>query len=485
MAQLIGNPWGDPAGDRLGPKFEAEVRELLRTSLPKSYALLHSAVLSAAPRKLYGKSRRPRPREVDFVVAGPNGLFLVEAKCKEIVEGHVFGPWVYRRAHGGRVVAQSWFGERPGRDMRVKISQAATHVQQTGGREFHAYRQARAIFVFPDGADIRITDDAGEVRPQHLEQFWIAHLSELADLIKSIPRSWLADGKNRAPRLTGVQAAALVQLFDPAATPHPTVAGDYTILDRSGVRKASNGLPYVLYELRHNQLGSKRRGKWYDMAAIGGKDRDRFEEQVRRHAKVLDAVGIHPNIPKFYEFHTDMVTNGCWVLEEWIDGETLESLHTAGDLGVQDSIEIMRQVAFGLQALHEQNLIRRELSPGSIIIEGATKRAILTDFELVKLSDDSPTVSLDEPWPADPYVAPEIVRGTLRPRVQADLYGWAAVLFHLLCDSPYGKDTSLTILHGRVADSLVSLLASCLSESWEERPDSVKDVLAIIDAGSP
>ena len=64
---------------------------------------------------------------------------------------------------------------------------------------------------------------------------------------------------------------------------------------------------------------------------------------------------------------------------------------------------VMRQIAEGLKALHAAEIIRRELSPRFVLLrESGIESVVLTDFELGKLFDGSPTVASD--WPSDPYL---------------------------------------------------------------------------------
>jgi serine/threonine protein kinase len=77
----------------------------------------------------------------------------------------------------------------------------------------------------------------------------------------------------------------------------------------------------------------------------------------------------------------------------------------------------------GLAALHNAGIIFRELAPARVLIADHDRRAVLTEFELAKLLDGSPSVSSE--WPEDPYRAPEIDGGTAT--IQSDLYSLAHV----------------------------------------------------------
>ena len=95
-----------------------------------------------------------------------------------------------------------------------------------------------------------------------------------------------------------------------------------------------------------------------------------------------------------------------WVIDEWIDGTGLDDLLRSGKPDGCLSRQWIKEIAESLLALHEKEVLRRELSPKTVLIDDESRSAILTEFELAKLLDGSPTVSKEE-WPIDPYRAPE------------------------------------------------------------------------------
>lgn len=79
---------------------------------------------------------------------------------------------------------------------------------------------------------------------------------------------------------------------------------------------------------------------------------------------------------------------------------------------------LLHQIALGLSALRAVGVVFRELAPSRVLIADDDGRAVLTDFELAKLLEGAPTVSVPC-WPDDPYRAPEVESG--HATVQADL----------------------------------------------------------------
>jgi len=60
---------------------------------------------------------------------------------------------------------------------------------------------------------------------------------------------------------------------------------------------------------------------------------------------------------------------------------------------------LLLDVASGLQALHNSGVVFRELAPTRVLSGAKDGRAVLTDFELAKLMDGSPSVSSEWPPP--------------------------------------------------------------------------------------
>src|SRR5262245_8679063 len=77
----------------------------------------------------------------------------------------------------------------------------------------------------------------------------------------------------------------------------------------------------------------------------------------------------------------------------FVEGETVEKLiKRSGRLEVKLALEIVNQVAAGLAAIHEQNLVHRDIKPTNIMVrlkeEGGVTAKII-DLGLAKTLDES------------------------------------------------------------------------------------------------
>src|SRR6266446_8516563 len=88
----------------------------------------------------------------------------------------------------------------------------------------------------------------------------------------------------------------------------------------------------------------------------------RFLREARAAASVR-----HPNVASV--LHLGRTGSSYFYAMEFVNGETLERLiRRSGRLEVKLALEIATQVAAGLAAVHEQNLVHRDIKPGNIMV---------------------------------------------------------------------------------------------------------------------
>jgi len=109
-----------------------------------------------------------------------------------------------------------------------------------------------------------------------------------------------------------------------------------------------------------------------------------------REARVAASVR-HPNVASV--FHLGETGGNYFYAMEFVDGETLEKLiKRSCRLEVKLALEIATQVAAGLAAVHEQNLVHRDIKPTDIMVrlkEGGGVTAKIIDLGLAKTLDAS------------------------------------------------------------------------------------------------
>lgn len=97
----------------------------------------------------------------------------------------------------------------------------------------------------------------------------------------------------------------------------------------------------------------------------------------------------HPIVgfPRVY----DMIAceDGCVVLEEWIEGESVDQKLEIALFSYRGASKILRQAALSLALLHEKGFVHRDIKPGNLILT-ETGKVYLADLETGRLVKNGP-----------------------------------------------------------------------------------------------
>ena len=240
---------------------------------------------------------------------------------------------------------------------------------------------------------------------------------------------------------------------------------------------ASNGLRYLVCEMTHRHTPNRRgRGKFYNLLGVRGDERVARHAMMTRHAVASAAIGLHPNVAENQSAVPTLDGNGWWVIDRWVEGESLGERLEGEALSDKAIRALATDMLNGLAALHAANVVFRELAPSRVIVapDGA---AVLTDFELAKLFDGSPSVSRD--WPDDPYRAPEVESGRFDHR--ADLTSWARVVTRcVLGELPAVGEDARRIPACTLPKGVREVVVACLAINPDDRPESALKILPTV-----
>ena len=169
-----------------------------------------------------------------------------------------------------------------------------------------------------------------------------------------------------------------------------------------------------VYRARDARLGRDVAIKIMPASVAGDPDRlARFEREAQAVASLS-----HPNIVAVFEFGAQ--AGAPYVVMELLEGETLRERLGSGQLPVRKAIEVAIQIARGLAAAHDRNLIHRDLKPENVFLlqDGQVK---ILDFGLARAIEAQPagsgateTIARTDPGTVMGtvgYMAPEQVRG--------------------------------------------------------------------------
>jgi len=176
-----------------------------------------------------------------------------------------------------------------------------------------------------------------------------------------------------------------------------------------------------------------------------------FVKRFKREAEIAQRID-HPNVVAVIA--TGDYDGLPWAAQVYISGGSLEErLDRWGALDLHQVIAMFKQVAEGLDVLHENGLIHRDLKPANILIDDRGV-PFIADFGLAKDHQHEGTV-LTRPGQAlgsMDYMAPEQIRGE-EVTGATDVYALACMLFELLTgQSPFADKAGMRIMWAHLQD---------------------------------
>lgn len=172
----------------------------------------------------------------------------------------------------------------------------------------------------------------------------------------------------------------------------------------------------------------------------------RFEREAVAGAHVS-----HPHVAGATDFGQE--PDGCqFLVLEYVRGRTLAEEIQRGPLPPRRALNIARQLASALEAVHDKDIVHRDVKPRNVILaEAEGGAAKLVDFGFAKVrADRLSTVDADDPlvnswrdltivgtvFGTVAYMAPEIGYGMDGLDARADLYALGVTFYEMLAGVP-------------------------------------------------
>ncbi len=274
--------------------------------------------------------------------------------------------------------------------------------------------------------------------------------------------------------------------------------GNYDVLDRLG----AGGMGTV-FKARHRRM--KRIVALKVLSAHLSKDTtfvQRFQREVETIARFH-----HANI--VMAFDADEAEIGHFLVMELVNGQDLSSLvFKEGPMDVAGAVQCILHAARGLEYAHAQGIIHRDIKPANLLRDesGVVK---VTDLGLARFAQgaaDTTATSAEGITQAGgilgtaDYMPPEQAVDSSSIDHRADIYSLGATLYFLLTGkAPYkGASLMATLLLHRdapipslrvarldVPAALDDVYCRMLAKVPEDRPQSLKEVIAALEAILP
>jgi serine/threonine protein kinase/CheY-like chemotaxis protein len=219
-------------------------------------------------------------------------------------------------------------------------------------------------------------------------------------------------------------------------------------------------------------------------------DAEHGTTSLRLEAKALAAVR-HPGLPIVYDvgFHrgwTYLVMERLYGID--LERHLLSHDGRARRVDVQEGVTILASIAEVLASVHAAGMAHRDLKPSNVML--CPQRTVLLDFGIVVPEVDAKDVAR---CGTPRYLAPELVRGQLRPgRAHlVDAYAFGAMAFEMFTGrAVFESDSLVELLEHHLATSpediadlrpelpreISTLVSSCLAKNPDERPHDMEGV---------
>jgi TolB-like protein/tRNA A-37 threonylcarbamoyl transferase component Bud32/tetratricopeptide (TPR) repeat protein len=189
----------------------------------------------------------------------------------------------------------------------------------------------------------------------------------------------------------------------------------------------------------------------------------------------------------------------------FVRGQSLRVRIRKGPIPLQESLDILRDVAAALAYAHRQGIVHRDIKPENILLSEGT--AVVTDFGIAKAvqaarkeaSRDVDHADSEITLPGDNvgtpmYMSPEQAASDPATDQRADIYAWGVVAYELISGKhPFADKTSpqdllaaqmsdtpppITTTKAKVPRHIADLVMRCLSKRAANRPVNGTELLA-------
>ncbi len=227
----------------------------------------------------------------------------------------------------------------------------------------------------------------------------------------------------------------------------------------------------------------------------------RFEREAQAAASIQ-----HPNTVSVTDFG-ETADGIFYLVMEYVEGETLHKLlRREGTLPVPRAVRLLRQIADGVDAAHDLNILHRDLKPANIFImqkgKGGDGFVKVGDFGLAKIVNQTITDTSSNATPSSrgiigtpEFMSPEQMQPEMGVDKRADLYALGTIAYlmlggktpftgdmmQLIMQKIMHKPASLTSIRSDVPADVDRVIMHALEIDPNDRPASVSEWIAELE----
>ncbi|CAN5474919.1 hypothetical protein BH10ACI3_BH10ACI3_15740 [soil metagenome] len=285
-----------------------------------------------------------------------------------------------------------------------------------------------------------------------------------------------------------------------------TIAGRYFLESRLG-----RGAMGQVYLARDTKFSTKKLAvKTVRQDILSSDDLQEGEAIARFEREAQAAASIqHPNTVSVTDFG-ETEDGIFYLVMEYVEGETLHKLlRREGTLPIKRAVRLLRQIADGVDAAHDLNILHRDLKPANIFImqkgKGGDGFVKVGDFGLAKIVNQTVTDASSHATPSSrgiigtpEFMSPEQMQPEMGVDKRADLYALGTIAYLMLGGkTPFTGDMMqlimqkvmhtpppLSSLRSDIPADVDRVIMSALEIDPAKRPASVAEWIADLETAS-
>lgn len=212
------------------------------------------------------------------------------------------------------------------------------------------------------------------------------------------------------------------------------------------------------------------------------------KQRLTTEGRLLSSI-THPNIVKVYEFGESK--EHVYISMEFLQGGTLQAFIEKNPL-IQEKqlIDIATQICLGLQTIHSNNIIHRDIKSSNIMFDEEGKVRIM-DFGLSKSPLVTTMTSLGTVIGTLGYVAPEQVTN-LNIDQRVDIFSLGVILYQMATKKlPFNGENEIALIHSifntvpelptninpSISKELEEIIMKCIEKNAEDRFENVGEII--------
>jgi len=264
--------------------------------------------------------------------------------------------------------------------------------------------------------------------------------------------------------------------------------GRYNIISELG-----RGAMGIVYKASDPTIGREVALKVLSLNASSEEGTSSPQQMFMREVRAAGRLA-HPSIVAIHDAFDDQENQTSCIVMELVPGVTLEKILDSGQpLTTEQALNLVRQIAEGLDYAHRNQVIHRDLKPANILVT-RDGRAKITDFGIAKILAREGMARTIGVMGTPSYMSPEQVRGG-QVDGRTDIFSLGIMIFTMLSGrKPFSGNTAAVMfkivyeeppapstLNPQVTPAHDYLVKKCLAKDCNLRYASARELLGDLD----